>query len=230
MNRPRFIRIVLVVVLVLGCLSLSIFRAREPRYQGRTLSEWIKDAPEPPGSVMTPRDKTKSVESDVAWQASSNAVKQIGSNAVPFLLNWVRGSLSPQRERLSNWLDDHPALHFKVKSAAECYRSALFGFDVLGSDAKPAWPALIQWTCSSDNDLRYVAFTCLSKSRPDKETLLPVLLRLIHDPNLTIQQAASRVFHNRYAKDAETAGVYNIFPELKNQPTNHTSAYIFDFY
>jgi len=45
MKRPRLIRIVLglVVVLVLGCLSLTIFRDKEPRYQGRTLSELIDE-------------------------------------------------------------------------------------------------------------------------------------------------------------------------------------------
>jgi hypothetical protein len=227
--RPIHIVVVLVVVLVLGCMSLAIFRTGEPRYQGRTLTEWIKDVKQPPRSMMTPRDKTKSVESDAAWQASSNAVKQIGVKAIPFLLRWVKGSDSPLRERLSNWLDGHPALQFRVKSANECYRSALFGFVVLGNEAKPAWPVLIQWTCSTDTDLRYVAFTCLSKSRPDKETLLPVLLRLIHDPDPSIQQAASRVCHNCFPKEAEAAGVYKMFPELKGQPTRHLSAYMFEF-
>ena len=103
------------------------------------------------------------------------------------------------------------------------------GFGILGSDAKPAWPALIQWTSSPDFYLRYFAFTCLSKSRPDEATFLPVLLRLIHDPDRNIQEAAARVLHNRFPKDAETAGVYKTFPELKNQPTAQSEAFILDF-
>ena len=159
MNRTRVIRIVLVLVAVLGLLGFTISRGGEPRYQNRTLTEWLRDV-EPPLSyreIVLPRDKEIIAQFNASWQTSSNAVKQIGTNAVPYLLKWVKDSDSPLRENLSAWLDEHPLLHFKVKSANECYGLAMTGFGILGSDAKPAWPALIQWTSSIRLHRRYFA-------------------------------------------------------------------------
>src|SRR5581483_11052027 len=87
MKRLRFIRIVL--VLVLGCLTIAIFRAREPRYQGRTLSEWIKVGDDAYSAftahlVGYPYNE---LEADPGWKASSHAVRQMGTKAIPFLLN-----------------------------------------------------------------------------------------------------------------------------------------------
>jgi len=42
MKRIRLVSI-LVAVIMLGGLAIVIHRAREPRYQGRTLSQWIKN-------------------------------------------------------------------------------------------------------------------------------------------------------------------------------------------
>ena len=61
MKRIRLICF-LVAVIVLGGLAFAIFRAREPRYEGRTLTEWIEGA-------------DKETKSEAELQAASHAVK-----------------------------------------------------------------------------------------------------------------------------------------------------------
>jgi hypothetical protein len=226
MRRIRLISIVVAVIL-LGGMAIAIFRAREPRYQGRTLTEWIERA-EPASNKSWVHPSLTSLwlydPTDPAWQAASNAVKQIGPDAVPLLLKWAQTKDSPSKSKLIAWLHAHPSLHFQFKPADEYHFRALFGFASLGNEAKPAWPALKQMIEDRDSKCRICALNCLAKSQPDQETLLPVLLRLIHDPDRHVQYNAGLIFRSRYSRDAETAGVYKIFPGWKNFLTPQTNA------
>ena len=68
MKRIHLISIV-VAVIVLGGLAFAIFRAREPRYQGRALSEWIGDAEVTYDKFTGPQDSDPHhSEADPAWQ------------------------------------------------------------------------------------------------------------------------------------------------------------------
>src|SRR5581483_5885513 len=177
MKRLRLI--VLVLVLVLGCLAIACFRAREPRYQGRTLSEWIEST-------------RHCSETEPQWQNASHAVKQMASNAIPILLDWVRSEDSPQKAKDIYWINENAPFHFHVRRASERRDAASTGFSLLGSDAKPAWPALVDLTFSRIPELRYDAFWCLVFSEADNATLLPVLTRLVHDPDGVVQKTAAR--------------------------------------
>lgn len=77
MKRLRLI-IVLALVLVFGSLAVIIYRAREPRYQGRTLSEWIKQGVSAKVNFGIEGSSTNgNLETDPSWQAASHAVKQM---------------------------------------------------------------------------------------------------------------------------------------------------------
>src|ERR1700730_7870815 len=100
MKRIRLIGIVVAVIL-LGGLAIAIYRAREPRYQGRTLSEWIRDGASALNTFrMNPTANPFHPETDPDWQAASHAVKEIGPDAIPFLLKWVEAKDSARREKL----------------------------------------------------------------------------------------------------------------------------------
>ncbi len=218
--RPIHIVVVLVVVLVLGCMSLAIFRAREPRYQGRTLSEWISDGA---GALGTFRAKPNAdrfhPETDPDWQVASHAVKQMAPDAIPFLLRWVEAKDPPLKVTVIDWLNHHLSFHMSARSASGDHDVAQLGFWLLGSESKPAWPVLINWTHSTEPDRRLLAFVCLTASKPDQETLMPVLLRMIHDPNKEVQFTASQVCVYMNPQAAEASGVYKMFPVLKKPPT-----------
>ena len=141
-------------------------------------------------------------------------MKQIGSNAIPLLLGWVQAEDSALKFKLIVWLREHPSIHLPIKAAADQKWMAYIGFMLLGSEAKPAWPVFIQWTYSTNQSRRFNALYCLIWSKADKETILPVLNRLIHDPDTDLKLFASQAFHFLYPQDAEAAGVYKMFPYI----------------
>jgi hypothetical protein len=223
MNRLRLISI-MVALIVLGALSLAIFRAREPHYQGRTLTEWIEDGKWADVEFMTnPEAGYYYPESDPKCQAARYAVKQMAHSAIPFLLRWSQAKDSRLKEKLIDWMEEHPAVNFKIKPAYEYNKMAFVGFWLLENEGKSAWPTLIQWTYLADSERRFSAFACLANRKTDEETLKPVLLRLIHDPIKRIQYDASFRFQFLYPQDAEAAGVYTMFPQFKGLPTKPPS-------
>src|SRR5260221_7633398 len=77
--------IVIVVAAVLGWfLSGWLSGKREPAYKGRSLSQWIGRLPGIPTQ-------------DSATEAD-RAVREIGTNAVPFLLEWIAYEPEPWRD------------------------------------------------------------------------------------------------------------------------------------
>lgn len=206
MKRIRLITIVFAVI-VIGALAISIYRTREPRYQGRTLSEWLDSGP---------------IDGDDTEYrlTAGNSVRQIGSDAVPFLLRWAETKDSPLKVKLIYWLNDHTTLHLHHKTAGRWHILAIIGFQFLGSESKPAWPALIHRTYATDWRERRLALDCLFGAKPDKETFLPVLIRLIHDPERVLQKEAAYDLHLRYPQDAEATGVYKMFPSIKDISRN----------
>jgi hypothetical protein len=225
MKRIRLISLV-VAVIVFGGLTAAIFRAREPCYQGRTLTEWIRDGATALNAFRTKPDADAfHPETDPDWRAASHAVKQIGPDAIPHLLKWARAKDSVPKEKLIAWFRKHPSFYrsFGITTAHEQNEMAQLGFWLLGSESKPAWPVLIDWTHSTEQDRRLLAFVCLIASKPDNETLMPVLLRIIHDPDKRVQFTASQVCVWMNPQAAEAAGVCEMFPGLKISPTDQTT-------
>ncbi len=119
-------------------ISLGTYLAwpREPSYLGRGLSAWVRDL----GADQTERRA-----------AAAAAVKQIGPQAVPFLVQ----RLGPPRyaRRRESWLARWKWMafawlnaHTKIKISGGRYsdprQQALAGLDALGPGAKEALPAL----------------------------------------------------------------------------------------
>jgi len=190
-KRMRLIGIAFAALVVCGVV-IAISGAREPCYQDRPISDWMEVARPHQEVYFDP-------QTDAAWQSTSDAVKQMGQDAIPFLLKWAQAHQSPLEEKLCYGLNKY--LHFRLPTRWELWNRnmmAISGFTMLGNEAKPAWPRLIRLTYDAEWERRYVALWCLFGSRPDKETFLPVLLRLSHDPNQRIQQHASYMVQYLY--------------------------------
>jgi len=178
--------------IALATLLIAIRHEREPCYQDRPISQWMRQTRHADEEYWNP-------ETDPAWQATTHAVKQMGHDAIPFLLKWAQAHQSPLEEKLCYGLNQH--LRFQLPTRWEFWNRnmmAISGFTMLGNEAKAAWPTLIRLTYDTDWERRYVALWCLFESRPDEETFLPVLLRLSHDPNPRIQQHASYMVQYLY--------------------------------
>jgi len=86
MRQRRVYLILLVVGVVLaGVLAVVFRREREPDYGGKKLSEWLEGYGNPSGSTF---------ETDYM-------IRQIGTNAIPYLLKWMRYETAPWKVRLN---------------------------------------------------------------------------------------------------------------------------------
>src|SRR5438477_5536144 len=75
-RRLYFLLFLLAVVAVVGLLVTGVFREREPEYGGKRLSEWVLQLPQ---YLAHPEP-----------HQAEEAIRQIGTNALPYLLKWTR--------------------------------------------------------------------------------------------------------------------------------------------
>jgi hypothetical protein len=78
----RLLLVLLTVAFVVGLTVLVWHGRREPGYQGKLLSEWLR-AYRPIGT-RTPGS-----------QQAADAVRHIGTNALPFLVRWIEDYQNP---------------------------------------------------------------------------------------------------------------------------------------
>ena len=205
-------------------MAFAVHHNTEPVYQNRTLAAWLRDDLAASSRQITFSsaigNRWEVSESNTTLNATAEAMKHIGPDAIPFLVEWSQADDSPIRAKVVNWLNALKYVHIQVDSAGDRHAMAHLGFTLLGNNAKPAWPALIRLTSTRNSEHRYWAFYCLLACQPDRETLRPVVARLIHDPDTTLQFFAAHVFHDRFPEEAGAAGVYKILPFLKENPTN----------
>jgi HEAT repeat protein len=138
MRKRAKIALGVLVAAVLVVMGWQVFRPqeREPVYQGKPLSVWLQEC-----------------RADYRGPAH-DAVRQIGTNAIPTLLKMLTKKDSLVVSKLSDLWDRHiqdsPHLPgwFRhpswYENRAWCLRGeALLGFDILGANAQQAVPALI---------------------------------------------------------------------------------------
>src|SRR5882672_6599795 len=118
------------MLLAFGFASSS---QREPTYRGQTLTYWLMKS---------------CFEGDAEATA---AVRQIGTNAIPSLTKWLLYEPSKMKLRMVDACEKLPCKiqlplrdfigdrHWKVRTDL-----AVYGFSLLGPEAKPAIPELVQ--------------------------------------------------------------------------------------
>lgn len=212
MTRSRLIALTFVAILGMGVI-IYLCLPKEPHYQGRTLSQWLYQAP------ASFKDSGGRGVYDPQWQSASNAVQKIGTNALPLLLKWVSAKDSKQRAAIISWINSHRFLHCHFHTATERQEAACYGFLLLKDKARPACPFLVQFTRDEAPEVRNVGFLCLLLTKADRNTVLPAYLRLSKDSDRNVQFTTAYWYHYYYPEDAEASGVYQVNPLLRNQPT-----------
>jgi len=105
---------------------------REPVYQGKSLTYWLSDFW--PGRKPTPEK----------LEQNKLAVRQIGTNAIPILLQWISAKDGPLKQKMVR-ICRHPWVPFGIASSVDKNMLAASGFWILGkSQAASAVPALIE--------------------------------------------------------------------------------------
>lgn len=128
-----------IAILVLAALGALLWillspRDREPVYQGKTLTYWLSDfLPGPPHQTPEKVEQNKF------------AVRQIGTNAIPILLQWISTEDRPLKKKMVTWIARNSWFPFRLESEADKNMLAVSGFSILGkSQAGSAVPALIE--------------------------------------------------------------------------------------
>jgi len=173
-NRRRWRIVAVLCALLIGAVVVAWWtREREPRYKGVPLTAWLCTYDSYFGSGNFP---TTSQMEDAA-----EAVRHIGTNALPFLLRWMCDEPAPWRIKWRIALEKlpHPADRLgrltdrRIGPGWELrHRLALYGFTILGPDASPAIPELIRLQRATNSPLvSQYAGIALSRVQGDRLSL-----------------------------------------------------------
>lgn len=178
------------IALLLGCLAMLIIvvtvilvlcHQQEPQYDGRTLSEWLAQ------NGNAHRARSSAGGSDP--QEAIEAVRHIGTNALPFLVKWMsyetpawRRQLAPALLRLwPNSRRNASVLSLLGAKREESSWQALSAFEILGPEASPAVPDLERMMKNSKAtptwNLATLALGYIGKDG------LPALIAALSDPS-----------------------------------------------
>jgi hypothetical protein len=143
--------------IILGLSWFVLIHQREPRYNGRSLSEWL--------SLHAWRQRATE-------DGSADAVRHIGTNALPFLIRWVDQfqPMSPRQRRLSRmvvqrWGPETPGREFLMDLIiGRQLRAgrAISAFEILGETARDAAPELERIATRRDTRSAIAAIDALS--------------------------------------------------------------------
>jgi hypothetical protein len=204
----RLISIVVALIL-LGWLFLYLAVPKEPHYQGRTLTQWLEDYPK----LAT---FTGSIESrDAKIKECEQALKGMGDDAIPSLLNMLRVRNTPLKIRLASLMSHQSFIRFPLPNVTLEHYYAFIGFAILGTNAQSAAPALANVMKSPDPEVRIDAIQCLLFTQPSRELLLPVLLNGLQDSQSFVRATSASHLSIHFPDEAEKAGVYKLYPGLK---------------
>src|SRR5437867_3414068 len=136
-GRCRTVTLILSGVIAAACLLAALLRPREPVYQGKALSDWLEEV-NGAGSL----DKTGPV---------SNAIRAMGTNALPFLLAHIEHEEPALKIHLAKLAQKQSLIKLGFLEPDPLRSPSLWALKELGADARPLIPDL---TKLLDDDAR----------------------------------------------------------------------------
>jgi hypothetical protein len=136
MSRNRKIVIASVLVVVLGAIAWALFRApsvHEPVYAGKTLNEWL-EVYDPGHAILLGKE----------WEETDAAIRNMDTNAIPFLLQMLRSHDSDLKLRFVKLAQKQQFFKVRFVDASILHHRAEIGLKLLGPRAEVAVPALLE--------------------------------------------------------------------------------------
>src|SRR5262249_41060104 len=127
------------IVIVLGILTWLLLHApsvREPAYHGKTLSQWL--------SIWDP-SKSKPTMSHLVAQDSidcENAIRAMGTNSIPFLLQWLQATDSGWKQQFLKLARKQHLIAINYVEPKDLRSRGSMGLFMLGYEARSAVPDL----------------------------------------------------------------------------------------
>jgi hypothetical protein len=188
-----------VAAIIIGLSWFTYTDYRQPSYKGKSLTEWL--------------DLYRFSWKTVPSQEAADAVRHIGTNALPLLVTWVQEAqdMPPWREHLlnlaSHWNLGEPLLE-SIASPQRRVTRAGWGFYILGEAARGAVPDLARVASERKSPSSEFAFMALGYLGKDA---LPPLLSMVTNtafpPTLRLEALSSLGQMGHLGSDAHTAVV-----------------------
>lgn len=167
----------------LGGVALGLVRSWEPAYKGKRLSVWLHDYE----SLID--DGPLNVTASVGGEANE-AVRHMGTNAIPTLLRLLYSTDSDLRRGLNNLAARQHFNNIHFSTQYERNQKALYGFAALGLEASNAVPTLVQGLRSDDEETRENSALALSLIHAKPELAVAALIQCLEDPQGPVRSAA----------------------------------------
>jgi len=133
----------ILLIIILTGLAWSVLNGQqhEPAYQGKPLSKWL---------LQLNSTYPDGMDSGKSWQAQNSsaqtqaaeAIRQIGTNALPYLIHMLTNVDSRRKERIISGFRQLAGVEHSRRPPGEEQRKAAFGLAALGPMASSAIPEL----------------------------------------------------------------------------------------
>lgn len=184
MNRRLRVLCVISLIAFSGGLVWWVLSPREPVHQGKPLSVWL-DA----HSKSLYLQEENGINTAEEQHGQRAAIRQIGTNAVPYLLKMLLIKDSWIKSSAIRLLTKQSFIRTRPRTDIEYHNMALAGFQALGPIAKPAVPALIDLL--NDSYFRYGAALCLGTIGPAASVAVPMLIPWLEEEDVALRYSAA---------------------------------------
>ncbi len=133
----------LIVGLVAAVLRTFLVASHEPVYEGKKLSAWLEDMQPPTSSVFAFLVYPNGVPISAAGESAANAIREIGTNAIPLLLREIHTKEFPLKKLLIRLAAKQPIFQLDFRTASVRRGRAVAAFQALGPAADAAIPAFV---------------------------------------------------------------------------------------
>jgi len=162
MKRWRLLSLAAVVALLAILFFAQPSGPKEPVYQGKKLSRWMREAYEDAhnGTAKYSREER---------DAARAALRAMGTNAVPYLLSEFARAPSPRRMQLNRWLYRQKFERFRFETGELRRDLATLSLRWLGPDASPALPVLVPQLAREriGQEAAYALSQCMASTVPE---------------------------------------------------------------
>jgi hypothetical protein len=215
-KRPQVIMVAAVAITFgLSWFALIHQHQREPRYKGRPLSEWMRlYTPFRPDMTVKPED-------------AADALRHIGTNALPFLRSWAQElqDVPPRRQRLYaavwGWSHKMPGRDVLLELIGGRHLRALralWALQILGETARDAVPDLVR--VAREGQVRTATSAVAALGYLGKDALLPLLSMITNTarPLKIRQQALTSLRHVESLGPADSRTEVTVLAWLLSDP------------
>lgn len=178
------VKLVLFLVVLVGLATIWFWRSSEPSYQGKRLSEWLKDFDKPYATtfIVSFYDMPKD---------ALEAIRAMGTNSLPTLLRHIQAHDSLAVEKLYDLWDKQSVIEFRPTPATVIQRRASIALAALGPKALPALPRLERML----NDERTLRPVSLALAYMGKDGV-QVLTNALTNPNPVVRRECLEALSN----------------------------------